>query len=284
MNKLISMMIVFVMSFMSISAFAAYEAPVKFDMVYNYENKVYTTYYEGGEGGETFKRGNVNVYTVPVEREYSYKVWNFCFYNNKIYFLAGEVGSEALPACIYSADADGGNIRLLADNASSFSNVYIVDNILYYDAYVSIGRPLYEGHYGVIQAIDLTNLSWRKIVGKSNLKMSYCDGDFAYYRIGYDGPCYATSTDGRRTIMVSEYCDEFNVENIVKGNQTYFLYNGNVYVRERNGNGGTWLGSVPDDGMTWIYSVTDDKIYCGKYECKGGYYPQCYIHVYEVDR
>ena len=276
MKKLISMMIVFVMSFMSISAFAAYEAPVKLASVYNYGDNVYTIHYYGTNGGVIFLGGNVDIHKLP---DSMYRVgghiWRFCFYNDKIYFLAGEAESDDTLAYIYSCNVDGSGIRLLADNASNKSEVYIVDNVLYYDAYATEDsmNTYYYGYCGGIYSINLGDLSWKKIVS-DNSKLAYCDGDYVYC-----GGQRAISVDGKRVIKVRRDCDEYSWDVFVKGNQAYYAGEGDVYVRDKNGENVRFIQKIQYARLL-IDSVTDDKVYI--VVVFGGYPPSAYV--YEINR
>ena len=204
-----------------------------------------------------------------------------------MYYLKGEDASIIVPASIYSCNMDGSGITILADNASNFSNVYIVDNILYYDAYTTPEWDMdyYNGYYGGIYSINLENLSWQKISDKKYADLWYCDGDYVYYKIGHEGPCYATSTDGTKTLYVSQWCDEFLEDVYVKGNLTYYVKNGDLYVRNKNGWGDRWLAKVPSGQFVSVSSVTDNNIYCTNFV--PNYSPSNsdnagYTYVYEI--
>ncbi len=274
----------------SINVFAAYEAPVRFADVYNYGDKVYTIEFWGTNGGITYKGANTDISNLPenIWDEGSWSnIYSFCCYNDKIYYLKGEDASIVVPASIYSCNMDGSGITILADNASNFSNVYIVDNILYYDAYTTPEWDMdyYNGYYGGIYSINLENLSWQKISDKKYADLWYCDGDYVYYKIGHEGPCYATSTDGTKTLYVSQWCDEFLEDVYVKGNLTYYVKNGDLYVRNKNGWGDRWLAKVPSGQFVSVSSVTDNNIYCTNFV--PNYSPSNsdnagYTYVYEI--
>lgn len=282
MKKLLSAFVltVFLVSLFSVNVFAAYESPVNFSNVYNYDDKVYTTEFYGTNGGITFRKGNIDICSLPDSVLSSLggnNVWNFCCYNNKIYYLAGAPASDIIPAGIYSCNMDGSGITMLADNASNYSNVYIVDNVLYYDAYKSQEwmYPDYQGYYGGIYSINLENLSWKKITA-DYAYICYCDGDYIYYRDGGDY-YYAITTEGTNKMRVDGNCDECaRYDGVLKGDTFYYIQNGSMFIRSKNMNDRVWYADVADSEYAFVASVTDDKIYW--IDLKFGYYSYAYVY------
>lgn len=276
MKKLVSLLVVLLLmaSLLSTTALAAYEAPVNLSSVYNVGDTVYTTEYYGTNGGITFF-GNLSLSLLPnlALPKYEY-VTSFAFYHDKFYLVAGEAGSDVLPAKIYSCDINGNHLTMIADNASNYSNVFIVDNVLYYDAYTtpSYFNNEYPGYYGGIYSINLYDLSWKKLSSDRNANIYYCDGDYIYYTIDYDeDKAYAIRTNGTGKMRINPYCDEYThlthieEKGFLKGNQFYYLKNNHLYVRSRNGWDSRWVGVMPESDYYDIVSVTDDSVFCVRF-------------------
>ncbi len=288
MKKLVSvfLLMVLALSLWSTTALAAYEAPVQFSCVQTYHDRTYTATYWGTNGGIKFQ-SNEPLSTVPGLAEDAYR---FCFYHDKLYFVFID-GSDSSPASLYSSDPDGSNVRLLADNVANDGNIYIVDNILYYVGYTSIpGWNEYQGYSGGLYSINLEDLSWKKICNDKNVFITYCDGDYIYYAISpYDSEkssYYAIRTDGTGKMAVNPYCDEFGMlrskeeYGFLKGNLLYYISGNQLYVRNKNGWGDRWLGSIPSGDMQIIDSVTDNEIICitSTYQELASYNPRVNVH------
>lgn len=221
--------------------FAAIEEPHKFSCVDDYYDLVYTIDYYGTNGGINFTGGNVNVSGLPYGMMNLGNIYSFCIYGDRIYYLTAQQASDWVPAHIYSCNMLGGDNVLIADNASNFSNCYIVDGVLYYDAFYSeMYGPnydyFYKGYYGGIYKINLNDYGWAKLVS-GYAQLTYCDGDYIYYYVGLqqnDDNCYAVSVDGSVTYQMSRYIDEYDDFYFLKGNVAYFIQHADMYQKERN--------------------------------------------------
>jgi len=222
----------------SIPAFAAYEKNVDFSRVGSYYEETYTTDFVYNDGGVKFIGGNISLNSLPYLSENRGDIYSFCFYHDKLYYLTAEEASDYVPASIYACNPDGSNPILIADNACNYSNITIVDNILYYDAYASYEDDYYPGYYGGIYKINLGDCSWQKLVGDSDAVMKHCNGDYIYYTAnnGY----WAISTDGTFCVNVSAQadeilCNDYDLNVIVKSNTTYYVDDyGNILFRPLN--------------------------------------------------
>lgn len=238
-GKTLMFMLVVIGIFSGNFAFAAMEEPHRFSYVDDYYDLVYTTDYYGTNGGIRFSGGNVNISSLPYGTMNLGEIYSFCVYGDRIYYLTAECGSDWSPACIYSCNMLGGDNVLIADNACNFSNCYIVDGVLYYDAFYSQRDgydDFYPGYYGGIYKINLNDCSWAKLVSGFT-QLTYCDGDYIYYYVGLQqngNNCYAVSADGSVTYNMSGDIDEYSDYYFLKGNVAYYIYNSGIRQRARN--------------------------------------------------
>jgi hypothetical protein len=254
---------------MSSAAYAAGEETNYFSDVDGYWGSVYTTHIIGTNGGDTYGNGNVTVNMLPYGLKDQGRIYRFCFYNDKLYYLTGPDGSDIdYPARIYSCDINGKNNRLLADNAEPWSEVFIIDNVLYYDAYDSVSWGGPQGYDGGIYRINLNNLSWKKIVS-GKVSLTYCDGDYAYYIVGNNwDTAAAIDVNGNHQVAVNIYSDEcvrgWLCEVWIKGNYTYYVSGNGLYVRTKNGYDSRLICKVNNynhDYGLYIRNITENYIY-----------------------
>jgi hypothetical protein len=255
----------------SSAAYAAGEETNYFSDVDAYWDSVYTTHIIGTNGGDTYGYGNVNLNLLPYGLKDQGRIYTFCFYNNKLYYSTGFEGSDInYPARIYSCDIDGKNNRLLADNVEPWSQAFIIDNVLYYEAYNSDPWEGPKGYVGGVYKINLNNLSWKKIV-TGKVILNYCDGDYAYYTI-VDGMYNAAiDVNGKRWVAIDENSDECKREwmmsNVwIKGNNTYYVSGNGIYVRPKNGGDSRLICKVDNyyyyyDYGIYIRNITENYIY-----------------------
>ena len=214
---------------------AAYEESVEFDCVGSNDGIVYTTEFYGSNGGIRFENGNVEVRQLPNGVINEGMIYSFCFYHDKIYYQTGEACSDpTMPGKIYRCNIDGNNNVVIADNVQEWSNSFIVDNYLYYEAYTTVewaGGP--ANHYGGIYKLNLDNMKSTKIVSGENANLCYCDGDYVYYRLG--GTCLATSIDGSNTVDIPSNASEVDNEKVIKGNTAYYFSDDKLCSSDRSG-------------------------------------------------
>ena len=172
--------------------------------------------------GMPFAYGNVEVRQLPYGMQNQGKIYKFCFYNGRIYYLTGQADYDA-PEKIYSCNAWGGDNVLIADGVSPYSFVYIVDNCLYYSAYESSIYTEYKGYTGGIYKINLGNYSWQ-CLSTGGTYLLYCDGEYVYFDT-YDGNCYIMDTNGNNVQWSNGHLDEFR--------QSYYKICGDYVYYER---------------------------------------------------
>ena len=110
---------------------------VQFSEVCGNGTDMYAIAYFGTNGGIRMSDGDVSIKHIQEligKKEEEMYVTSFCFYNNKLYFIGGLQGSVALRESIYECNSDGSGMNELTDKASNCSNVFILNDILYYDA------------------------------------------------------------------------------------------------------------------------------------------------------
>lgn len=246
-----------------LTASAAQEECTYFSSLSSDWGTVYTTDFYGSNGGITFTDGNVHVNSLPYGLMDQGLIYTICCYKGKLYYSTGPDGSDIPePVKIYSCDLNGQNNRLLADNATAWSDIFIIDDELYYGAYHS--EPSYgaQGYYGGIYKINLNNLQWKKIVS-GDVELTYCDGDYAYFTNHRD--IYAAiDTNGYNTVAITPNCDEFNYNIWLKGNYAYYISGTGLYVRTKNRTDSKKLCTVPQNSylqISNISNITENYIY-----------------------
>ena len=258
MKKLLLVVAMLVSLLTSQTTFAAGEEPNYFSNLSSNWGNVYTTFYYGSNGGIFFKDGNVHVNPLPYGLMDQGQIYSICCYHEKLYYSTGPEGSDIpQPVKIYSCDMNGQNNILLADNASAWTDIYIVDNALYYTAYSSrIGEGA-QGYNGGIYRINLNNLSWKLLVD-GNVTMEYCDGDYLYYT-NYFNIYAAVDVNGSRVVSIDRNSDEFDYSLFIKGDKVYYISDNGLYVRNRNGGNVRKICNV--SGYSDINNVTENYIY-----------------------
>ena len=221
MKKIITLTLVIILLFQSITVLAAYEECTEFAQVCEYNGNVYSTYYAGSNGGLRYKGNGFIIHSLPYGMMDEGLIYSFCFYNDKIYYMTGENGSDTMyPAKIYSCDLSGANNVLIADNVEAWSKVFIVDNILYYQAYQTYGLDYrIQGRTGGVYKINLEDLSWYKIPNTDEAKLYYCDGDYAYCK--KNNNYYAMGCFEFDWVNVPSWADEYDIDRKIRGNVTF---------------------------------------------------------------
>lgn len=269
MKKIIGMLVLISILFVSFNVSAAYEECTQFDYADSNWGTVYVTSRYGSNGGYYFAKGNVDINPLPygmIDLGYIYK---FSCYNGRIYYMTGPEGSYITePVSIYSCDMNGNDNVLIANNVSAWSEAFIVDNVLYYEGFYSIPGDGVQGYYGGIYRVNLGDCTWKKIVdGRAELE--YCDGDYVYFKTYVTNPYnfkntysyFAVDVNGYSCISMPEDCDEFsdNLFTRIRGNKTYYISNNALYEKTRNSGNVKKICDVPKS--TFIHSVTSSYIY-----------------------
>ena len=116
-----------------------------------------TTTNAANNGDVVFSSNDFTLRALPVSVESVNMLASFTVYENRIYFLAHDPGSDPMPGAIYSCDMNGGDIKEITRNAYNYSDCYIKDGYIYYDGYknLSEGEPDFFGgniKYGIYKA------------------------------------------------------------------------------------------------------------------------------------
>ena len=124
----------------------------------------------------------------------------FCVYNNYIYYSNGHSSGDEQKVSIYRTNIDGTDKTLIANNVSSYSDIYIVDDTLYYTSCDFSVNRYWERSDGGIFKVNLNDCSWKKIVSDIESNLIYCDSDYVYYKVytGY-GKSYYYRIDNEGT-------------------------------------------------------------------------------------
>ena len=242
---------------MSITASAAVDEPDRFSNVTSNWGNAYTTYFYSSNGGITFRSGNVTANPLPYGLMDHGMVYSICCYNGRLYYSTGPEGSDiGEPVKIYSSGMDGTDNQLIADNAEAWSDIYIVDNVLYYTGYSS-SYGYAKGYDGGIYKINLADKSWSKIV-TGDVHMRYCDGDYVYYT-DFGNVFAAIDVNGYQVVNMPSEADEFNYDLSIKGNHVYYVSGTAIYTRARGGGSIRKICNVPENSQ--INSITENYIY-----------------------
>ena len=240
------------------NTFAAGEETSYFSNLSSNWGDAYTTFFYASNGGIFFKDGNVHVNPLPYGLMDQGEIYSICCYNEKLYYSTGPEGSDiSEPVKIYSCDMNGQNNRLLADNVSAWSDIYIVDNVLYYTAYSSRIGEGPQGYDGGIYRINLNDLSWKKLVS-GGVYMEYCDGDYVYYT-NYSTIYDAIDVNGNNVVNISPDSDEYQLGLFIKGNKVYYISDDYLYERDRNGGNPRRICIIPE--YSEINNVTENYVY-----------------------
>ncbi len=199
------------------------------------------------DGGVRFVSDELDLRQLPDELNTVGDLENFTVYNDKIYFLACEGGSDALPGYIYSCDLNGNNITLLDNSLCSYSNCFIKDGYIYYDTYPELTYAY------------VTNINEDEYYQNHPFN---ADAKLGIYKMKLDG-------SDKRLIVPDKYLHVVNKDGVVgyvpggKG-WSYYQYDDNggsigEYEHPKIMNMGTYdIFDEPNTGI--IYYVSDDKI------------------------
>lgn len=266
------------MTMSTASAFAATEDPVQFSTVDEMNGRVYVAQYSDSQQGGYFRGADITIESIP-RPALKFSSTQFCCYGNRFYYMDNDFWSG--PSKIYSCDANGYDEILIADNASSGTAAFIVDNNLYYTAYSSMwdwDYGLYDReYYGGIYKINLATGDWQRVVSDNNALMRFCDGDYIYYEILYTSRSndfsdyYKIDTNGNYCSYANYYDDEFAYNSysynllsyMLTGQKIYFIDNTNtLYSRTRNGGDLKQLKKIESGSFgSDIVKVTKKHIY-----------------------
>ena len=242
------------------AAMAANEETSYFSNMSNYWDEVYVTPHYASNGGILFENGNIGVTELPYGMMNDGDIYKICCYNGRIYYMTGPEGSDIpYPVKIYSCDMNGGNNILLADNVAAYGGAFIVDNVLYYQEYVSDFDNGPQGYDGGVTRINLSDLSWKKIV-TGCVELKYCDGKYAYYHQYRSGDAYgAVDVNGNYSYNMDKNNDEYQYDVFIKGDSTYYISGNTLYKRQRNGGNARVICSVPSH--SGINNVSSNYIF-----------------------
>ncbi len=241
-----------------VSAFAATEEACYFSNLSNNWDTVYGTPHYASNGGIYFTDGNIHISSLPYGMINEGDIYDICCYNGRIYYTTGPEGSDiSMPIKIYSCDIYGGNNILLADNAEAYGAAFIIDNVLYYQEYRSTPGYGPEGYNGGVSRIDLSNLSWKRIVS-GGVWLTYCDGDYAYYT-DHSNIYAAVDVNGNYVIDIDPGSDEYAYDVFIKGDRTYYILDGGLYERTRNGGNVRLICTVPENSH--INNISSNYVY-----------------------
>ncbi len=213
--------------------------PVVFSTVFESGDGVYITEYYGSNGGIRLQEGDVRIHHLPENLKTTGHIQSFCIYDDRIYFMSGEQGSDDLPVGIYSSDMNGNDIKQLIDDAENYTDVYIYNGELYYSAFTTEkhNADYYPGYAGGIYKINIDSMEKKVIsdVGKSYI--DHFDGNTVYYHIirgigNYE--YYKTDKDGQLHSAADSNSDEFTIEGHFFGNRVYYTKNDTIYVKDKN--------------------------------------------------
>ncbi|MCC8014682.1 MAG: DUF5050 domain-containing protein, partial [Eubacterium sp.] len=242
----------------SLTAQAANKEVYRFADVAEYNGEVYAHSWMDSSFDDCLS-GNVSVKWLPekLEDQINSKRYNalidFTIYNGKIYYRAGNpCGADDCIESIYVCDLDGSNNTLIADNADNHTNIYIVDNYLYYSSmrpYEDSGSPHPEADGGLYK-VNLDDLSITALVEPSGVvsngaKLHYCDGYHVYYaytkaRFLYDdnaeSTCYVSDVNGYNTVEIPRSSMLFytGYKEYIWGDRKYYIKDGFMYEESKS--------------------------------------------------
>jgi len=130
-----------------------------------------TTAFAANNGGIVFRSDDFKLVSVPKSVNDMGQVLEFTVYDDRIYFLANDHGSDIFPAFIYSCDMNGGDMKEIANNAYSHSHCFIKDGKIYYDAlgidtYKNLSFNIFETEYYAPRDYDMNTI---KGIYKANI-------------------------------------------------------------------------------------------------------------------
>ena len=234
----------------------------RFSNLSNDGETVYVTPHYASNGGIVFEDGNIHVTPLPNGIINEGDIYKICCYKGRLYYATGLEGSDIPePTKIYACDMNGSNNVLIADDVKEYGEAFIVDDILYYDAYRSTAYDGPSGYDGGITRIELNDLSKKKIfTGAAELK--YCDGEYAYY-MGFDSTYGAVPVNGGESVSQSPENDEYSYEVYLDGDKVYYISGNVLYERDRNGGNERTICAVPDNSH--INNVSSEHVYYSQF-------------------
>ncbi|MCD7724133.1 MAG: hypothetical protein LUI12_01030 [Clostridiales bacterium] len=243
----------------------SYDTVYTFRRVCEYGDMLYTTPFAGNDGAIRFVEGNVGVTTLNVANYIDETIYDFTIYNDKVYYLAGNAGSDYLPASIYSCDIDGSNIQCIVDDTCNWFSCWIVNNELYYTTF-DMDWESYNFLPNSINKINLSTLEKTVLVQEDSTVVymrKYFDGVLLYNHadesnrpISYH---WYDLTDGSSGIYNSEITYGWSNS---KGDVVYTDENYDIILQDAYSGETTTL--VSDGWGTQLLYVTDEYVYYGK--------------------
>ena len=202
------------------------------------DGKVYVSSDVYANGGSLYEKGNIDIYQLPQSMQaVDDTIYRFCLYNERIYFLAGEDGTDTLIAKIYSCNKDGSDIQMVVDNASNQSVFYLFDDTMYYDAYYWVdfsdgfSMIMPDGIYG----FNITNHDKIEIVDGDNvdgnwLELMKCDTNNMYYKIRGNSreQYYSINYNGQHKKELNADDERFSYN---LDNRRYFIKENKLYSK-----------------------------------------------------
>ncbi|MFQ7292447.1 MAG: stalk domain-containing protein [Monoglobales bacterium] len=250
--------------------------------------EVYTTQWATTNGALRFVGGDFNQkrFISPIG-----DTLDFCFYRGRIYYISWMGGSDFLPAQIYSCNLDGSDNRLLVENASNDSTLYIADGYMYYDAFLFfdedndgwnetvISDGIYKMNINTGEKTLIVNPSeFENQEGYSRLSLVSCDKNSIYFDINWsDDDYYSINYNGKylnKIYLDAEEKQRNRSDGIVKDGRRYYISGDKLYEQKEDDSSSVReICSVPngsyydnpnsniDSKNSFITYVDDDYIY-----------------------
>jgi hypothetical protein len=274
-----------------------YNTVYKFSDVVEYGDGAMVTHIATSNGVVSWQSGNILYREIPVKNG-EHRVHTFTIYNDKIYYLYDEFGSDAVSSAeIYSCDLDGGNRELLADDAAWDATVYIVNDKLYYNTYYDFDFDLYIEEYGVgdgdVKTIDLntgeksTLIKGRSVNNQSVSSILKMHDDIIIYHWGV----YSSDGGGYRWFDTvtgeSGSIDESEIHYWCNAANDVYYYRSDDYKEIKMYNSKTGEESVlvsAGERSVWIDNMTDKYIYYSESVPVGSYGGRSVRKIYRIDR
>lgn len=242
----------------------------KFSEAGEYGDTVYVTRNLTISEGVQQQQGNVSTALLPAEAYTDESIASFTIYNDKIYYVAGEGGSDILRANIYVSDISGNNAVCIATDTYNDADCFIYDGYLYYEVCrdstdeIGIKYNLIEAPVGICK-INLDTLEKTMLMYEET---DYCDLIDCYNNIllyslrSISGinRWYDTNT-GNSGIYNGEVYSYHNSTNDI----SFYTGSNNDSIHTLYINTGEDQVLIPADGsMFFILNVTDKYVYYEK--------------------
>lgn len=257
-----------------------------FSRVGSIGENVYVTPLAGTNGGFVFSPGNVDINQLPYGMMNLGDIYSFCYYNERIYYLTGEEGSDILPASIYSCDINGSDNKLIVDDAANNTEIYIVNNYMYYNQVKEL--PDYYTNAG-INRVNLENNVSEKFVNNDSAYMYFCDENNLYYSDSSSvGTYYSIDYNGQNINKLADNADEtpgdYSISKFIKDDMIYYISGNKLYSQRRNDAASLKeMCEVPQEGYnkSSIMNVDDKYVYYAYYDAYSSSGPKAQVFTAE---